>query len=60
MRMSDKAKAGSVEPPSLESESLGARLALLRWAKASQADRKAQGKKMAAGRKKARRKRGAK
>ena len=50
MRMSDKVNA----------ESIGAMLARLRWDKASQADRKAQGKKMAAGRKKARRKRGMK
>ena len=35
-------------------------LANRRWGKATPADRKAQGKKMAAGRKKARRKRGAK
>ena len=48
MRMQKEAKT----------ESIGAQMARLRWAKATDADRKAQGKKMAAGRKKARRKRG--
>jgi len=50
MRMGEQAKT----------ESIGAALARLRWDKATDSDRKAQGKKMAAGRKKARRKRGAK
>lgn len=50
MRMGDKAKA----------ESIGAMLARLRWSKATEAERKAQGKKMTAGRKRARAKRGTK
>ena len=50
MRMQKEAKA----------ESIGAMLARLRWSKATEADRKAQGKKMTAGRKKARKTKGAK
>ena len=50
MRMGDKATT----------ESIGAMLARLRWSKATEAERKAQGKKMAAGRKRARAKRGTK
>ena len=50
MRMGNKAKA----------KSIGAMLARLRWSKATEADRKAQGRKMHAGLRKARKHRQAK